>query len=41
MLKGAIHPFTYRGEGILATFVKKISPATLAGDISKSALFIC
>ena len=22
MLKGAIHPFTYRGEGILATFVK-------------------
>ena len=23
MLKGAIHPFTYRDEGILATFVKK------------------
>ena len=22
MLKGAIHPFTYRGAGILATFVK-------------------
>ena len=24
MLKGAIHPFTYRDEGILATFVKKM-----------------
>lgn len=25
MLKGAIHPFTYRGEGILAAFVKIIN----------------